>query len=351
MTDKKIDSSMDKDFNLNRFDLDGEDEKSGVFVETESFYTADLFVDAEPVEQAAEEEKPDPFDATWGADRFAELGSGKKEPSIPQESELTPETVLSKNAAMPDPAPELIHNKEQPAPDDEMPGNEAKSENIPPHASPLTDTSSVPLARQGSGTKSISIFAVLAMLVAAIAVWLSIGSKPDSDGPKQLKPQSVLTADLQVQHLETRISSLELQASQQREKMNQQMDQLQQQLSSLTSLLAKQAKKKRSVQPNKAVGAGHKSNRAHVSTSPVSTRPGSGWVVNLVSVDSKYAASKALARYKTRGISAKIFRTLVNGKTWYRLRIGGFASKQEAMAQKNYLATKYGIKDAWLQKP
>jgi len=337
MTDKKTDN-MDKDFNLNHFEQadEHESEKTNAFVETESFYAADLFAETEQTEQPEAEEKAGSFDATWDVERFAEPGGEKKEPSIPQHTETTA------NAQMPVPEPEP--DKLQGIPD-----SEPEPADIAP---PVTDNPSSALpAEQRSGTKPITVFAILAMLVAAIAVWLNPGVGNDSDEPAPVKAVPVLAADIQMQRLETRISSLEQQSKQQNDALKQQMDKLQQQVSGLSSLLSKQAEKQQRFRHPETTAVRRKSAKPRASTAPVSINSNTGWVVNLVSVDSKHAAVKALGGYKAQGISAEIFPVRVKGKMWYRLRIAGFANKQEAARQKKYLAAKHGIKNAWVQKP
>lgn len=341
MTDNKTDSNTDNDFGLNHFDQAGEIEsqKADTLIETESFYADDLFAETESAEQSAAEQA-DPFDATLGTDPFSEPGYEKKEPSIPQKAETVSEADM--------PAPEPAAEQQQRSPD-------SKTEQ-PVTAAPITDNPlSKPPAEQRSGTKSITIFAILAMLVAAIAVWLNPGASTSSDSDKStaLNPLPVLAADVQIQRLEARISSLEERSSQQNDALNQQVERLQQQLSALTSQLTKQAAKQaKKQQPTRPAAAKRSAPPAHrPSTAALSSIQNTGWVVNLASVDSKYAAIKAQSRYKARGIMTEIHAAVIRGKTWYRLRIGGFASKKEAIAQKHYLAKKHGIKDAWVQKP
>jgi len=316
MTDNKTDSA-NKNFDLNHFDPADE---------TESFYADDLFTEAIQTEQLVAEEKTDPF---------AEFGYEKKEPIIPQEAK--PLADVDMTEPKPDP-------NQQEAADIET--------ELPDMTPPISNTpASAPPDEQRPGTKSITIFAILAMLVAAMAVWLNPGDRTDSDEASPLKPRPVLAADIQIQRLETRLSSLEQNSKQQREELNQQIKGLQQQLSSLTSQLAKQARKQQPTRHAAAPTTKRSTSAHHPSTAPVSSTPNTGWVVNLVSVDSKRAAAKALSQYKAQGIPAEIYSAMVKGKSWHRLRISGFASKQEAIAQKKYLAAKHGIKDAWIQKP
>ena len=191
------------------------------------------------------------------------------------------------------------------------------------------------------------------MLVAAIAVWMNPGAtnKNSDTGNASVAPSpQVLGADIQIQRLEKRIASLEQQSNRQREALNQRIEHLQQQISSLKGQLSKQAAtNKRPASHARTPAVRPKPAHSQAATSPMTSTP-AGWVVNLASVDSQYAADKALKRYNKQGIPAEISPTVLKGKTWYRLRIGGFASKQEAIAQKEYLAVKHGSKDAWVQK-
>jgi len=314
MTDNKTSNNADNHgFGLNHFDQadEADSSKADTLTETASFYSDDLFTESA---QAAAEH----------ADPFAQPGYEKKEPIIPQAAEPEPQQSAA-DIDMAQPA------SAAPVPD-----------------SPLSEAP----GRQRSGTKPITIFAVLAMLIAALAVWLNPGASQNRDEPTALQAQPVLTADIQIQRLDTRLAALEQRSSQQNEALNRQVAQLQQQLSALNSQLAKQANKQANKQPSVRPAATTRKTPAHrpATARPVS-RQQTGWVVNLASVESKRAASKSLSRYKARGIPAEIHAATVKGQTWYRLRIGGFASKQEAAAQKRYLAQKFGIKDAWIQKP
>ncbi len=335
-TEKPIVANEDhianEDFRLNHFEQNSEAESDAVETSDniESFYTDNLFTESEQTEQAAAAEKADPF---------AQPGYAKKEPIIPPVAE---------------PATEANMNTSEPVPDQQQSTPEIDMEQ-PITAAPVPDIPlSEPPAEQHSGTKPITVFAILAMLVAAIAVWLNPGASTSSDSVEStaLKPLPVLAADVQMQRLETRISSLEQRSSQQNEALHKQIERLQQQLSTLTSQLTKQAAKRaKKQQPTRPAATKRNTPIQHPSTATLKPIQHTGWVVNLASVESKHAAIKAQGRYKAHGIASEIYAAVIKGKTWYRLRIGGFASKQEAIAQKRYLAKKHGIKDAWVQKP
>jgi len=363
-TEKRVAANEDhianKDFRLNHFDQSSEDESHAVesSEHIDSVYADDLFGD---VEQSNQTEQPnqteqteqteqtrhshsegnaDPFGTTWNEGQLENSGHEKKEPRIPQASEQVANGDTHKST-----------NKHTTQTKD----NGSEQAVITPQAPPKVEASpSSPAAKQSSGTKPITIFAVLAMLVAAIAVWLNPGDtndNRDTGDTTVVASPTVLGADVQIQRLEKRISSLEQRSSQQRDALNQRTEHLQQQISSLKDQLTKQAVTQRPATHANTPAVRRKPARSHVSTSSITSMPTTGWVVNLASVDSQYSAEKALKRYKKQGIPAEMYATVLKGKTWYRLRIGGFASKQEAIAQKKYLAVKHGIKDAWIQKP
>jgi len=77
----------------------------------------------------------------------------------------------------------------------------------------------------------------------------------------------------------------------------------------------------------------------------------SGWAVNLLSLDDKQAATKEKNRFNSLGIPAETASFYINSVLKYRVRVSGFASKEEAATYKAKLAAEYGIKDAWVYKP
>jgi len=356
MTDK-LDNDIDHDFSLNHFDpaTDIESEQDTASKDRESFYTADLFAEAEQTEQIIEDEKEDPFDSTWGADRFAEHGYGKKEPDIPQQPEPESpakahgETTMEPPVHTASPIKSDIVKSHDPFEFDQLDiGHEDVRQPIitSEQMSPTPDHIATPAPEaQRAGIKPITIFAILAMLAAATAIWLSPGTQNIT---KNQKNKLVTGQNIQIEHLKSRISALEQRGNQHNTALKQRLDQLEQQVSALTGLLAKLTRK------HPAPGSAKQaitSTRIKPTNMPVPARTPTGWVVNLVSVDTHYAANKALARYKSQGISTEIFPTEIKGKTWYRLRVAGFASKQDATKQKILLADKFGIRDAWIQKP
>ncbi|MDQ6973139.1 MAG: SPOR domain-containing protein, partial [Mariprofundaceae bacterium] len=83
---------------------------------------------------------------------------------------------------------------------------------------------------------------------------------------------------------------------------------------------------------------------------PAPRRMSSGWVVNITSVSDSESAYQEVARLKSMGINAESARAYSNGRTWYRIRIPGFASHDEAIRARPSLEARLGIRDTWVGK-
>jgi len=280
-------------------------------------------------------------ESDWNTDLFSETGQEKKEPSIPESPGWAADTNLPEE---PERSIPVIHADEQPT-SEEKP---EKGNGVPETQSRATDSMPSSVSAPTRGIKPVTVFAITAMLVATIAVWLNPGAGDANNNTSALhETPAVSGTDIQIQRMEHRISSLEQQISQQNMTLKERVGILEKQLSSLKALVAKQAIAYRS----KKQAMQHKASKPKSTVSPVSVKPDAGWVVNLMSLDSLPAAKKALADFKARGISAEIGHYSVKGKTRYRIRVAGFASKKEAEAQKEYLIRKHHIKAAWVNKP
>jgi len=96
---------------------------------------------------------------------------------------------------------------------------------------------------------------------------------------------------------------------------------------------------------------------APVATKPVVTaiKPAADsghdlWVVNLTSLSHDTAANSEVARLKGLGIRAESIKVMTQGKTWYRIRVPGFSSAEEADRQRKILSKRLGIRDTWIGK-
>ena len=76
---------------------------------------------------------------------------------------------------------------------------------------------------------------------------------------------------------------------------------------------------------------------------PVAATPG-GWQVNLRSYRTVAKAQTAQLAWEQKGYPADIESVIVEGKSWQRLRIPGFATEHDARS----FATRFG--DAWISR-
>jgi cell division septation protein DedD len=84
---------------------------------------------------------------------------------------------------------------------------------------------------------------------------------------------------------------------------------------------------------------------------PISSVPSKGdWVVNISSHAKEDLATKENRRLQSLGLNSEIHAARVRERTWYRIQITGFASKDEAKAKLKSLQQYSGIKDAWIGK-
>jgi cell division septation protein DedD len=74
-----------------------------------------------------------------------------------------------------------------------------------------------------------------------------------------------------------------------------------------------------------------------------------GYVVQVAACESMEYAQYLVEKYATRGYSPYLTTVTVNGQTYYRVRVGGLATLQEAKTLKAELVDKYSVK-AWIDK-
>ena len=84
---------------------------------------------------------------------------------------------------------------------------------------------------------------------------------------------------------------------------------------------------------------------------PISSDSSKGdWVVNASSHTNEELATKESARLLNLGLNPEVHTATIKGRTWYRVQITGFASKDEAKAKLRDLQQRLGIKGAWIGK-
>ena len=81
---------------------------------------------------------------------------------------------------------------------------------------------------------------------------------------------------------------------------------------------------------------------------PLPTSSNRGWVVNITSVSDPDSAYQEVQRLRAMGIQAESARAFSNGRVWYRIRVPGFATHDEAAAARPSLEAQLGITDTWV---
>ena len=233
-----------------------------------------------------------------------------------------------------------------------------------------------------SSFNPVTIFTALLILIVAVVFWSNIDDSKNTGVSTEQETDLFPATGLRIQSLDNRITSLEQQAGRQNNALMQQVERLQEQVNTLTRQVNEQARilhaapagmaathqpkptRHSKAAPAQAAKAVQKATRAEAPAS-VKTQPAavarkkqhtaqksttSGWVVSLVSVDSLAAAKKAQADFASKGVNTEISQGQVRGKTWYRVRVAGFANKQEALTQQQYLSNSLHIKDTWVHK-
>jgi cell division septation protein DedD len=76
----------------------------------------------------------------------------------------------------------------------------------------------------------------------------------------------------------------------------------------------------------------------------------SPWVINLISSSSKSDAEHFMAKARSRGVAAGIYRVAVKGKDYWRVQVSGFATAADAKAEASLIRKKLGIDDVWVLK-
>ena len=85
-------------------------------------------------------------------------------------------------------------------------------------------------------------------------------------------------------------------------------------------------------------------------TPPRTLPPGSkGYNIQIEAVMDKSGADEMVSRLKELGYNAQEVKTALNGQTWYRVRVGPYASAEEATAAQDQLREQY--KQAYTTSP
>ena len=74
------------------------------------------------------------------------------------------------------------------------------------------------------------------------------------------------------------------------------------------------------------------------------------WVVNVSSHANRELAISENVRLKAQGLNPEVHTAVIRGRTWYRVQVTGFASKDEAKSSLKDLQQRLGIQGAWIGK-
>jgi len=136
------------------------------------------------------------------------------------------------------------------------------------------------------------------------------------------------------------------------EKLDQQFNQLNAQVQKLAS-----APVTKTTAPRTAVAeTANEKPRAPVANKVIATQPrqparrGESWNVNLISFRQAWYAERKAAEFGQRGFPTAISEVIINGEPWYRLRVGGFASKQAAETYADRAKKVLNLNSVWVDR-
>ncbi len=295
-TDKFSDDDNDPAFSLNKFDLGDDQQQADDFTDKQAPIVPDLFeASTDPLPNVVAETSDERNDPLPSAPR-AESTTMYAEPDVMPEDDIL---------SAPD---EPVHND--------------------------------------SKSNTMVLFFSLAVVGAVLLAWFYGSSHDDVD----LMDNQSSQANNRPQDMQAKVSLLQQRLS----SLQSELRSKNKQIAELTHLLSERALQQQPV-PVKLSSRNKKAPVVNKLKQPVKTKitpvqqnAAGTWAVIIASVNSRFAAEKALARLKAKGIAADIHPTTVKGKAWFRLRVSGLASRAEAEIQKTYLADQHGIKGTWI---
>jgi hypothetical protein len=74
------------------------------------------------------------------------------------------------------------------------------------------------------------------------------------------------------------------------------------------------------------------------------------WAVNLISFKQEWYAKRKAAEFDKKGIPVIVMKVVIKGDTWYRLRVKGFKSKNEAAAYAAKVKKSLNLTSVWVTK-
>ena len=92
------------------------------------------------------------------------------------------------------------------------------------------------------------------------------------------------------------------------------------------------------------------SEKAAAPKAAVVAKPKGAWVINLASYTNEAVADAGVERLRRAGVKAIKQSVHQGGRTWYRLQVGGFATREDAEAYGRQVEAKSRFKDTWVSK-
>lgn len=89
---------------------------------------------------------------------------------------------------------------------------------------------------------------------------------------------------------------------------------------------------------------------APVAAEPAAVPAKGNWAINIASYTNARIARRELAKMQQQGVDVELVTAEVNGKTIYRARVFGFASRRAAATAATEIQSKLGLKETWVTK-
>lgn len=93
---------------------------------------------------------------------------------------------------------------------------------------------------------------------------------------------------------------------------------------------------------------------APIARAPTAAPPAAaatGWALNIASYADESPARQQAQKLREAGYRAATFAAVVNGRTWYRVQVQGFASEPAARTAIEALQARFGLKGIWIVRP
>ena len=114
--------------------------------------------------------------------------------------------------------------------------------------------------------------------------------------------------------------------------LDKQIDENNKQLAALQAKISKLGRKKPVVKKTKASASAE------------------GWAVNLVSFKKEWYANRKAAEFEKKGVPVEVEQVQIKGENWYRLRVSGFKTKDEASTYATRVKKALNLSSVWVTR-